>query len=323
MLTQRNKILAVAGLAIVALGGGWLLAKHQAYVAAKDGVDGFIIRHNLTGRVSYGDLSASPFGSATLSDVTVTLSPSAAITIGSLSLADVTMKNDQFRGFSLTAEHARFPLLALAREQRNGQFADAIGMGYTTLTGKVSLSVHYDDEKNSLTLETATNVDDAGSWEAKIKLGGISPVAVDSLAGIANLPSQQPNWLQAMQVAGPLLQTLGGLTVAKMEMAVNIDGIRKRDAQVTNQDLPPEGAGAVAPGMSADDEMKLVRAGMAPSEAQAARDAVQSWLAKGGTLQIATNLDQPLPVFRNGNILTPSFDGFEGYMAATKSHVSN
>jgi len=323
MLTKQHKIAIAAGLVVVTVGGGWLFAKHQANVIAKDQIDGFIIRHNLGGTVAYRELSASPFGSATLSDVSVRLSPATAITVGSLSVSDLTMKNNQVRGFTVTAEQAQVPLLALAREHRDNSFAEALGLGYTVLGGNITLSAHYDDEKNLIAIESAGAVDDAGSWEAKIKLGGVSPYAIDSLAAIASTPPQQINALQALGAAAPALQTLVGTTVAKVELAVNVDGYRRRDAQVTNHDLPPEGPSTVPTGMTANDEYKLVQAGMAPSEARAAREAVQSWLTKGGTLRIATNLDQPLPIFRNGSIMTPSFDSFDGFMAATKSRVSN
>lgn len=71
------------------------------------------------------------------------------------------------------------------------------------------------------------------------------------------------------------------------------------------------------------DETQLVRGGMSPSEAQAAREAVENWVAKGGTLRIESNLTQPVALFKRGSLSSPAFDSLAEYLMVTKSKVTN
>lgn len=321
MSMTKNKVLIGAGAALVVVVGGWFLVKQQAAAAARDRIDGFLIRNNLRETVSYDGLSASPFGSVTLSGVKVKLSPAATVSVDSLALSGLEMKNDQLRGLDLEADGIDVPLLAMTRadRHRDGQSVELIGLGYTNLTGKLSLSAHYDDQKQTIAVETAGDVKDAGAWKLKLGLGGVDPRAVTALSGL-NASAAQANPLALLGMAGQGLQYLGSLTLSVAEISVDNAGLTKRQAQIPDQPLPVEGA---APVGKSFDETELVRAGMAPSEAVAARQAVDTWLAKGGTLKLASNLSQPLPLFVGGNLFAPTFDDVPGYLAVTKSRISN
>lgn len=321
MMTKQQKLIA-AGAVIVVL-GGWGFAKHQASTIARDKIDGFLIRHNLRDTVSYADLSASPFGSATLSGVKVKVSPTTAITIGALDISDVEMKNDQLHGIAITAGKIEVPLLALAREQQNSdrQIHNAIGMGYTTLTGDISAALRYDDQKGMVALQTTGEVKDAGSWKVKFRMGGVDATTVNTLYGLANAPAQTKG-LAWLALAGQGLQGLAAISLAEADVTVDNSGMYKRNTEITNLELPSDGNPA---GMQEKflNEEDLVRAGMAPSEAQASRATLDNWLKKGGSLRVATNLIQPLPLLRNGNLSTPAFDSPASYLVATKSRISN
>ena len=94
-----GKRLTVGVIALVGLAGsGWLFAKNQANITAKDRIDGFLIRHDLRRTVAYGDVSGSPFGFATLSDVRITMSPSAVAKAGSLTVSEIEMDGDMILG---------------------------------------------------------------------------------------------------------------------------------------------------------------------------------------------------------------------------------
>lgn len=321
MSMTNNKVLIGAGAAMVVLVGGWFLAKQQAASTARDRIDGFLIRNNLRDTVSYDGLSASPFGSVKLSGVKLKLSPAATVAVDSLALSGIEMKNDQLRGLDVEADGIDVPLLAMTRadRHRDGQSAELIGLGYINLTGKISLSMHYDDQKQTIAFETAGDVKDAGAWKLKLGLGGVDSRAVAALSGL-NASAAQANPLALLGMAGQGLQYLGSLTLSVAEISVDNSGLTKRQAQLPDQPLPPEGP---APVGKSFNETELVHAGMAPSEAQAARQAVDTWLAKGGTLKLASNLSQPMPLFIGGNLFTPAIDGVPRYLAATKSRISN
>lgn len=312
------------GLGAVALlaGGAWAFASHQATTIARDKVDGFIVRNNLRDKVSYADLSASPLGSATLTGVKISLSPAAAIKIGSLEISDVEMKNDLMERISVSAKSAEIPLLAMARQRFLGStFDDAIGLGYTTLTGDVAVAARLDEDKGMLHFETSGEMRDAGSWKFKIDLGGISAKMIGSLTALSQSAQNENAYALA---ADEGLRGLGHLTLSRAELTLDNTGLRKRFGEVTDLDLPPDGNAQDAPqGPIDNDETRLVQAGMSPAEAHAARTAVTNWMKNGGSITVATNLDTPLPLFQHGNLFAPAFDGVGGFLVATRSKITN
>jgi hypothetical protein len=321
--TKQTKIIAGAAIVIL-VGGGWLFAKHQATSIAQDRIDGWIIRHDLRGKVAYDDLSASPFGSATLTGVKVKVSPTITIGVASLDVSDLEMKYDQLRSVNIAARGMQVPLLAIAREQplaAGGGLREAVGMGYTTLTGDLSVALRYEDTKGTISFETTADFEDAGSWKVNVSLGGIDPSGIDALNGIASA-SAQTNGMDILAAAGQGVRSLASLNLTEADVSIDTSGVHRRELEVTNHDVPPDGATSDIRGVIVD-EMALVKAGMAPSEASEARTAVDSWFKKGGSLRIVTNLSQPLPLFRNGNFFTPAFDSLAGYLTATKSRISN
>lgn len=323
MMTNQKKLLIAAGVAVVLIGGGWTFAKYKATSVAKDQIDGYIIRHNLGGQVSYEGLSASPFGSVTLSGVRMTVSPANNVTIGSLDISNVEMKYDQIRSISISARDIQIPLLAIVKEDlvREELIRNLIGEGYVTLTGSASSSMRYDDQRGTLALETAGDIQDVGSWKEKVSFANVDPSAMNALYGLANAP-KVTNDLATLGTLGLALQGLASLSLAEAELSVDNSGIHKRTLDIPGDALPPD-ATATVDVISAKDEMALVRAGMTPSEAHDTSKAAETWLQKGGTLKLATHLSQPLPLFRNGNISSPAFDNPLGFLAAAKVRISN
>lgn len=321
MAAQTNKPLIAAGVALIILGGGWMYAKHQATVIAKDRIDGFLIRNNLTAQVSYQDLSASPFGSATLSGVKLASPSGSAVSIGSLEISDVEMKGDQLRAVRISAEKAEVPLLAMARQQRNPDkvLREAIGLGYTSLTGSVDALLRYDEQKAAIDFETSGEIRDLGTWTAKLRVANLDAATINTLYALSNNAAQLGG-LALLSVMGQAGEALTRLSLAEADVAIDNSGLFKRANEITDHDMPSEGAAEVS---SAFDERELVRAGIAPSEAAITRNTVENWLRKGGSLRVASNLGQPLPLFRGGNIFAPSFDSLPGFLVATKSRISN
>lgn len=319
---NRKKLtIGLAAFAVV-LGGGWMFAKHQANTIAKDRIDGFLIRYNLKGTVAYDDVSGSPFGSATLSGVRVTTSPSTTIKAGSLTISDIEMKGDMIQSLSVAAKSVEVPLLAMARDsRRDATLHDAIGLGYTTLTGNVDVSARFDDQKSVLSFDTSGEARDAGSWKLKLKLGGLNSGTLNALYGMSQATGGDAG-LGLLAVAGMGFQALGQLTLAEASLTVDNSGYFKRSQDIPSADIPV-GEGASAARALAVDETELVRGGMSPSEAQATREAVEGWMKKGGTLRIESNLTQPVALFKRGSLFSPTFDSLAEYLMLTKSKISN
>lgn len=319
MPSTKIKIALAAGGAVIVVGGGLLFAQHKASSTAKDQIDAFLIRTNLTEAVSYQDISASLFGSATLRGVTIK-SPDGSVAIDKVTISDVETKADRLRGIRIELAGANLPLLDMARRERQPDAAtvEAIGLGYQTVVADLSVAFRYRDDKSELTLETAGTAQDAGAWTAKLRLAGIDPATMDM---VADLPAKMKDQGDAalfgvMAQAG---QSLGRLALAELDLGIDNSGQAKREREIPDVALPED-----KPALAADiDEKDLVKAGLTPSDAAALHKTVQDWVQKGGKLRMASHLEQPLPLFRNGNIMQPAITSFGGFLVATKSKITS
>lgn len=319
---NRKKLTVGLAALVVMLGGGWMFAKHQANTIAKDRIDGFLIRYNLKGTIVYDDVSGSPLGSATLSGLRVTISPSTTIRAESLTISDVEMKGDILQNLSLVAKSVEVPLLAMARDSHHDAILhDAIGLGYTTLSSNIDVSARFDDQKSVLLFDTSGEARDACSWKLKLKLGGINSGTLNALYGMSQATGGDAG-LDRLAVAGMGFQALSQLTLAEAGLTVDTSGYFKRSKDIPSADIPVD-EGAVASRALAVDETELVRGGMSPSEAQAARETVEGWMKKGGTLRIESNLTQPVALFKQGSLFSPTFASLTEYLMMTKSKISN
>jgi len=105
-------------------------------------------------------------------------------------------------------------------------------------------------------------------------------------------------------------------------MMIDDTGHHDRAGRITALDYPTEN---VVPMASNLDELSLIRVGIAPSQAKSSAAAFRAWLKDGGTIQVATSLDQPLPLFKpsSGLIPVPAFDSTASFIAATKLRMTN
>lgn len=318
MAAQMNKKLIAGGLVLVVAALGWVWAGHQATKVAKDQIDGFLIRNGLAGDIRYQDLSASPFGTATLKGVSVMAASANPILLGKVQISDVELKGEQLRGISLSADTVEIPLLAFARQQRNlnDTLRDAIGLGYDAVRGEASLAVRYDDVRGTVSLQTSGSLNDAGGWKAKVVLGGISTNTVNELYTLA-ANARQLGGLALFGLLGQAGDALARTALVEMDLGVDNGGWFKRAAQV-----PDTGVPVAAVSSSGVDETQLVKAGMGPSDAHALRQKLDTWVSKGGALRVTSSLSQPLPLFR-GSILQPNFDGLAGFVVAARLNVTN
>jgi len=327
-LVAANKKTLAIGIVIVALvvGAGWTFAKHQATAVAKDRIDGFLIRNGLSTAVTYDDVTASPFGTATLSGVTVRTSKGETIAkIGALKISNVETEGDMLLGVKVSAASFEVPLLALARSQlREPMAVNAIGMGYTTLKGNLSFAESFDDQRRTLSIETTEVVRDLGSVEANLVLGNLNLAALGALANIARA-AQQNNPAALLEGAFAGARIFGGATLMEANVTIDNSGWFKRNREITAYDVPVDVSAPVARSdvLTISD---LVRAGMSPSDAEATREAIENWLTNGGTLRLETNIGQPVPLFRPGGIFggqSFAFSSPAAFLVATKARILN
>lgn len=318
----RKKLMIGAFALVILAGIGWVFAKHQANAIAKDMIDGFLIRHDLRATVSYEGVSGSPFGSAILSDVRVTLSSSAVAKIGTLTITDVDMDGNMIFGFRLIAQAVDVPLLALARDKRrNETLHHAVGLGYTTLRGNIDVGFHFDNETGVLSVDTSGDAADAGNWNLALKLGGLDARFVRSVYDIAK--STGGKALQRLlRAADTWTKKIKKLTFVEASLSLENSDYFQRNNDIPVADIPLDD-GAVAPRAVTVSDIELVRGGMNPSEAREAVEALDEWQKEGGLLQIESRSTRSIPLFEEGNLFSPTFDSFEKFLAMTRSRVTH
>lgn len=325
IVTTHKRSLVIAAIAIAAtVGSGLLFAKYEATATARDRIDAFLIRKNLRDRVTYQNISASPFGSVTIALVEIRISPTVTLKIGSVGISDLGLKGEQLQRIRLVVNHADVPVLALARQWGRTQgLYDAVALGYTTLNGDVELALDYDDEKYMLTLDTSGDFHDAGSWKFMAKLEGVDPSLMNMLYSLPALAAGD-----GFALFASMLQSVGAfpaLALSEASLTLDNTGIHHRQQEIVAVDVPSD----VPSPMTRDpgfDEIALVRAGMTPSVAKTSAAAYAAWLKDGGRLRVTTGLDHPLPLVKRGNLFSPfvpNVDSVAGFVAATKSQISN
>lgn len=325
---QRRSFLAAHGKGVIGAlaalvilgGGGWTFACHQAGKAAHQAIDGFLARNDLTTHVRYRDLSASPFGSVSLTDVTIG-DGGTQMTIGSLRVGGLEMKGGMVEGLDLSARSVRLPLAAWGRQGQLGRdYAPLAGLGYATLSGDLGVSFHLDEAAQTLLLETRGDFADFASWKARMRLGGIGPDVVRAVQGMPDAAQNGAwgllgGWME-------ILPSLGQTTVVDYAATLDNSGYFRRAALVPDTALP------AAPGQpqipDALSEAQLQRAGLAPAEAKADREAISGWLAKGGRIAIESNLAQPVPLVTGRNLMGMSFlfDSLPRFLGLTKARIT-
>jgi hypothetical protein len=317
---NRKRIAIGVGVVGVLLIGGWLYGCHAAAAIAKEKVDGFLIKTNLNNQFTYGEISATPFGSITISDAKIVVSPGTIVKIGSVGISDLKIKGEIPQRFSLSLKSAEIPVLAMARAQRDATFNEAIGLGYTNVTADFQISAGFDDTNGTLNLETDGAVHDAGGWKFKLEFGGINPQILAVLGALGNDSKQNPAGLFGM--ADQVVAMLGNLSLNQADFSIDNAGYFKRVSAITDKDFPSDTDSSSASFNPAVDQAELIRAGMSPSDAETARNAVQNWVKKGGTLRVATNLNGPLKLFQ-GSVMAPAFNGWPGFVAAAHLKITN
>jgi len=329
-ISANKRRLAVGFAAlVVVMGGGWAFAKHQATSIARDRVDGFLLRYNLRANVAYDDISASPFGSATLTGVVIK-DPHGSVMakVGALGVSGIEMKGDVLQGITVAAKSFEVPFLPLTRGWlRDPVTYNLIGMGYTTITGDISVAGRIDDKDGTFSFETKGSLRDLGDWRGKLKLGGVSAAALGPLSALSQTDPNNP-----FAALGPAIIGLSTLaqqtTLAEISLSLDDSGYFKRNKEVTNAELPPDDASQAVRIVSVPiDESELVRAGISPSEAKADHEAIDTWVNKGGTIRIESNLDRPIPLFSAGNNFfgapNLAFASPAAFFAAAKMKISN
>lgn len=311
---------------LLVVGGGWLYAKHQATLLARDQIDGFLIRNNLSSVVSFADVSASPFGSVELSGFSLRIAPNHTIlTAETVVISNLDTVGSQVRAVTLSAKGLEVPLLALVRAGHRGSLPDQlIGLGYTTLTGDVSIGGRFDDQHQTLSVELKGDMSDFVSWNSSVKIGNVTPAAGKVIYGLIKSAAGDNSLLQTLsEVDG--LQAIAQTTLVSANLSIDNSGYMKRLKKIPDTELPPDGASTAAQ-TTALNEADLVRAGMLPSQAKAAREALQGWEENGGPLRIETNFTTPIPLFRpEGRFGIPAFafSSSAAFIAATNAKVSN
>lgn len=339
---KRKIAFGVAAAALAAAIGGWLYASHAASVEARRKVDAFVAGNGLSANFSYADVSASPFGAVTFSDVLVKAPGGIEIArIGSLDVSGVDMRDGVFSGATLAAHRIEAPLLAISRADwmrsnigdMKGDVVDLLGLGYVVLNGKAVLSVKA-DPGNTMAVDLDGEIDDMGKLQGKLLFSGASP---QDLVDVVNIfrgldrqaapvrrnadPFDEGFHIGMAGMAGLAgLQKLERLSLASAEFVVDNRGYVGRGRDVTNLPVPANSASS-----NPDANPLLASMGLESSQEAATIKALNVWRRDGGKLKIVTRLAHPEQVVSIdlfGKSSSFLFENFNQFLVRTNAEVT-
>lgn len=321
----RTPVAIAAVGCVMLLAGGYVVAQHHASAVAKDRIATFLSSIGLSSSVTYEGISASPFGTATLSKVTLKVPGQGTVArIGSLDISGIDTKGDMLLGVKLAARSIDVPVLQIARNNRGATFAaELLGYGYTSLKGNIAIAVRFDDTDRTLGLTISGNSADLGSLSGSVKLGSVNPSLVSILMAAAAM-SQQANPMALMLEGQAVEQKAIGATLVNGYFDLNMRGFIDRSRALPKTAIPRDG-GAAGSSERFGAEALLVQAGLDQEKAKAIETAGDRFLA-GDSLQFRTNIDQPLALFHNSGLFgSPAFafNSSAEFVVATKAEVSN
>lgn len=154
-----------------------------------------------------------------------------------------------------------------------------------------------------------------------MKLGGFDGGTLNSLYEITKSTGGEVVQ-KFLEIAIKGAEAITKLTLVEASLSLENSDYFQRSNDIPIADIPPDG-GSAAPRVAAINDTELVRGGMNPSEAREAVMSIDEWVKEGGALQIESNLTQPVPLFKQGNLFSPTFDSIGKYLAATKSKITH
>ncbi|HML52976.1 MAG TPA: hypothetical protein PKC79_02675 [Solidesulfovibrio magneticus] len=340
-MTLGRKQAIIGGLVLATIVAvGWIVAVRYATNIAKDGVDGFIIRHNLHDVVSYNGIYASPFGKVRLDGVAFKIG-GLVFHCGDVMFSGLGTDRDIPSNVDIVLSNLNIPTLDLAR-MGNPVAAFFSEMGYTSLQCQIGLSYHLDD-KGNFTVKTTGDVSRAGSWNFSLRLANVEQetfsalavlqkqlsAVVDSFSGTPGRMKRKgasdfnENDLANLLGAGSqFVKGLSAIKFASMDFVVNDSGIYDNMRKLPDEPLPSGSNSVVSRAGKMLAETSLVMAGMGPSAAREIVAKVNGWIEKGGEISLATRLEHPIALIRPSvSSPEPVFDSFETFLVATKAKI--
>ena len=320
---MRKKLIVLGVVVTASMGaGGWFYAKREAKIAVENEVESFLIKNGLKPYITYDDITASPFGTAELTNLSVR-SPQGArvLSIRSIKFSDTKIKRDIILSANITATELEIPLLDIVRSEPGSgipsePILQILGMGYSTLSGNFSYQWNFEESRQILSVEAKGDFRDLGGFDWSLKLGGVSSGLMSYQS--PNMQSLRGNLWQSAMTEFLKAQGLNFITLNELRFKLSDDGFFKRTKNFTDNNIPKESS--LSETQNNNAYTNLVSAGVLPSDAKSTIEAVNNWLLRGGSIRLETNLTQPLPLFSQWSSFAASPLKF---LAAAKVKITN
>ncbi len=301
---RRRIALGAAAVLLLLAGAAWLMARQQATATARLRMVAALERTGLRGVVFYRAVSASPFGTVTLSDVTLRLGP---ITLPIASVRLAGLGDEAFSRGRIAVHGAVVPILAVARSGVLGRWPEALlGLGVvsTTLDGSAGLAT--DATAETLVLTASLDATRIGRAHAIMRLGGLAPAQIGELVRLLRAMQMERTMAYRygdLQDTGLRLQSLlSGVSWQGGSLDLDDSRLRPRVAAVTALSVPDEAGdpGLLGPpGRLPRDALSRI---VPPDQDEAAQAALQGWLDHGGHLAIRSDPPSPVALFQRGGM---------------------
>ena len=258
-LTRSNRLLAIAGGSIAVLVVGWLVLSNIADSRAERQLDDFLTEHGVRDQVRWKSLSASPFGSVRLDEVSID-----ARAVGGPELRIARVDIDDFVDDD-DRKRADLQLTGIATDDGTSPLAD---FGYLRAGGRSTLPAaelriawDLDLDDDTLALELGVGQPQAMQAQASFEFERVraltrlgSPAQAPAFPALFGRPgrSRAPSpKLEPFAAAGAIfgvLQSLGDVRIRHAELALRDDGYIARSVALHKRYAIPVSAagGSVA-----------------------------------------------------------------------------
>jgi hypothetical protein len=285
----RKKLVraAVAGAAAlaVAAGAGWIYAASRASELAKSAIDGFLLDTRLAGQVTYGGVSASPFGRVTIERVAIAGGPDfPAVAIRSIRLSDL---RESISG-SVRFDGIEFSVADVARRGGSGPWRDLLGAGIDRLETNLTLDTTYAAAAGELGIALEAESGAVGSVSAKVQIAGIPRNSGESIVAAARRlrPAGMEGLVESFQALRELQSIAARAGVGSIAVEIDNRPWIRLEAKFPSDPLPPGAAPADAATRSQSIAARMFDAGLPADMAGPNGEAIVKWGVSGGKLKI-------------------------------------
>ena len=310
---RRQRLVLAGGAATVVLVAIiWFIAQVHATSLARSKVPLMLAQAGLAGSLSYGSISATPFGTVTLDHVGLR-SNRLFVPAEWVRLDRYDLGPDGLRDFSMNVHQAAVPMSALRDIIPPPLSRILAGLGVVTPKLDIRIGLSGSDGPGTLLISSNIRSSEIGSFSVRVHLNGVDTARLGSVAAL--MAAQRGNASMAFEMENSRalqasLLSLMTLAIQAGEVEIDDSPLMSRAQGVPETPTPSDTTNNSGKAMIENIARSAANV-VPPNRSDAVRQIVSDWLNKGGHITVKVAPPVPVTLFRTGefgNPLEPTWD---------------